>query len=379
MTIYLISELYPVDESDTSITHAIRYFADSWDEDVRVFRPLQISFSQLAKFGTYLKLLRYSPRPLGEKKVVFFLLLKIPFIRKYLFWIKAKHVESSPDLIVGHSLMGNYLAGMLARKYRVPFSVGLHNYDVFNLEHEKKSYEKVFQKSSLIACRSLNIEKMLHEATEDRFRYKTFVAFSGVEEQQIESAGFFEKKAREWDKKEPHYITAARLDEYKNIGINIEVLASLEQPFTYTIIGEGPERGRLQEQIDSLQLSEKIKILGWKSRKEVLELFKKADVFLMVSAPETFGLAYVEAMAKACVVVGARGWGIDGIVRHGKNGFLAEAKDVKSLEKTILEIGNLSTANRIELLSNTRNTVLTLTRQKVADNYLTRLKEAIRK
>lgn len=376
MTIYLISELYPVDESDKSITHAIRLFADSWEEEVSVFRPLQLSFSMLGKLGEYLRLLRKSPGQVGRRKVVFFLLLKIPFIRKYLFWIKRQHLKNPPDLIVGHSLMGNYLASSLSKRYGVPFSAGLHNYDIFNLVHEKKSYEKVFQKSSLIACRSLNIESKLHELTENRFRHKTFVAISGVEEQQIESQSFFEAKAGDWDKKERHYITAARLDHYKNIDINIEALAKVDEPFRYTIIGEGPERGRMQEKIDQLKLTEKIKILGWKSRSEVLEHFSKADVFLMISAPETFGLAYVEAMAKACIVVGARGWGIDGIVQHGKNGFLAEAKDVKSLENVIVEIEKLPAAKRLEILSEARKTVLDLTRQKVADNYLNRLKEA---
>jgi glycosyltransferase involved in cell wall biosynthesis len=377
MTIYLISELYPVDEGDKSITHAIRHFADSWEEDVSVFRPLQLSFSQLGNFGAYFRLLKKSPRQVGEKKVIFFLLLKIPFIRKYLFWINRQHLKNPPDLIVGHSLMGNYLALSLSRRYGVPFSVGLHNYDIFNLVREKKSYEKVFQKSSLIACRSLNIESKLHELTENRFRHKTFVAVSGVEEQQIESQSFFEDKAGDWDKKERHYITAARLDFYKNIDINIEALAKVKEPFRYTIIGEGPERGRLQEKIDQLKLTEKIKILGWKSRSEVLEHFSKADVFLMISAPETFGLAYVEAMAKACLVVGARGWGIDGIIQHGKNGFLAEAKEKKSLENILLEIENLPAAKRLEILSEARKTVLELTRQKVADKYLNRLKEVI--
>jgi len=34
----------------------------------------------------------------------------------------------------------------------------------------------------------------------------------------------------------------------------------------------------------------------------------------MVSAPETFGLVYLEAMAKGCIVIGTKNWGIDGIV-----------------------------------------------------------------
>ena len=379
MTIYLISELYPVHENDTSITHAIKDFADSWNEKVIVFRPLQLSISNLKRLGEYARLYRKSPVQLGRKKVVFFFLIKVPFVRKYLYRIGKQSVLPSPDVIAGHSLMGNYVARSLSKRFRVPFSVGLHNYDVFNLAREKKVYEKVFHDCKLIACRSLNIQKLFNELTENRFHPKTFVAQSGVEAQQIEEHTVFLNKARDFNKEKIHFVTAARLDKYKNIDINIEVLASLKEDFKYTIIGEGPERHALQEQIDRLQLTEKIEILGWKKRSEVLMHFRKADVYLMISAPETFGLAYVEAMAKACLVVGARGWGIDGIVINGQNGFLAEAEDVQSLESIIHEIVNLPEAKRVEIANATRATVLGLTRQKVSDTYLNNLKEIYRK
>lgn len=375
MTIYLISELYPVNENDNSITHAIKDFADNWNEELIVFRPLQLGISNIRSIGVYIRHIKESPKQLGRRKIIFFLLVKIPFFRKYLYWIGKKHAFPPPDVIAGHSLMGNYVASSMSKHYEVPFSVGLHYYDIFNLAREKKAYEKVFRDCNLIACRSYNIQKRLNEITGNRFNHKTFVSHSGVEEEQIEEQTLFISKAKEFKNRKIHFITAARLDNYKNIDINIGVLARLKHDYRYTIIGDGPERSTLQEQIDQFQLSDKIEILGWKKRAEVLELFKQADVYLMISAPETFGLAYVEAMAKGCIVIGAYGWGIDGIVQNGHNGFLAEPKDEKSLERVIHEIVNLPAVKREEIAKATRSTVLELTRKKVADSYLMRLKE----
>jgi len=377
MTIYLITELYPVHEDDTSITHAIRDFAEAWDADVTVFRPLQLSLSNLKRFGQYYRLFQDSPRQLGPRKIVFFFLIKIPFLRKYFYWIKDRHSYLSPSVIVGHSLIGNYLADKFSKLYGVPFSAGLHNYDVFNLAKEKKQYEIILQNCSLIACRSYNIQKLLYDLTGDLFKNKTFVAHSGIEEDQVEDQSLFVLKAKELNNKKLHFITVARLEKSKNIDINIEVLAGLTQDYSYTIIGEGNERSKLQKQIDRHQLSDKIKILGWKDRSEVMEELKLADIFLMISAPETFGLAYLEAMAKACIVIGAYGWGIDGIVQQGQNGYLVDVRDREALNKVIHEILTLSSERREEIAMAARATVLRLSRQKAVDSYLSRLKRML--
>ena len=48
---------------------------------------------------------------------------------------------------------------------------------------------------------------------------------------------------------------------------------------------------------------------------------EESDVFAMVSSPETFGLVYIEAMAKGCVTIGSKGEGIDGVIVNNENGF----------------------------------------------------------
>ena len=45
------------------------------------------------------------------------------------------------------------------------------------------------------------------------------------------------------------------------------------------------------------------------------------NVWIMISKNETFGLVYLEAMARGCITIGSRNQGIDGVINHGVNGF----------------------------------------------------------
>lgn len=375
MNIFLITELYPADENDHNITHAVKHFADSWSEEVIVFIPLNIGLSTIGKWKKYRGMFNDVNRQISGKKVVFFPLVKVPFLRKYFYWIKQRRALPSPSVIAGHCIKGNHIAFAMSKRYGIPFSAGMHNHDIIRLRDENKQYSKVLNAASLIACRSHSIQRKLNVLTANRFDSKTFIANSGIEETQIEELAVFTRKAIELCKKEVRFITPARLNSGKNINVNIDVLSELTQPFKYTIIGEGPDRDSLLQQIDRLRLSDSIEILGWKKRSEVLDYFRLSDIFIMVSAPETFGLAYLEAMAKGCIVIGAIGHGVDGIIQHQLNGFLVEPGDKDALKKVLDEIFILSEEKRKKLAGMARETILELTEKKVSDAYLAKLKE----
>jgi len=375
MTIFLITELYPAHENDHSITHAVKHFADSCSEEVIVFSPLNIGLSTIGMWKRYMGMINDVNKQISGKKIVFFPLIKVPFVRKYFYWIKQRSSLPPPSVIAGHCIKGNHIALAMSKRYGVPFSAGIHNHDIIRLRDENKQYAKVLSAASLIACRSHSIQRKLNALTGNRFDQKTFIANSGIEEDQIEGPAVFTRKAIDLGKKELRFITPARLNSGKNLNVNIDVLSELKQPFRYTIIGEGPDRDSLQEQIDQLELSESVEILEWKKRSEVLEFFKLSDIFIMVSAPETFGLAYLEAMAKGCIVIGAIGHGVDGIIQHQKNGFLVEPGDKDALKKVLDEILVLHEDKREELAGMARKTILELTEKKVSDAYLAKLNE----
>ena len=70
------------------------------------------------------------------------------------------------------------------------------------------------------------------------------------------------------------------------------------------VVGDGPERNRLEEQIRSLGLESTVELAGWRSAAEVADLLRSADVFVFPSIREAGGGAVVEAMASGlpCVV-----------------------------------------------------------------------------
>lgn len=143
--------------------------------------------------------------------------------------------------------------------------------------------------------------------------------------------------------------------------------------FRLRIIGEGFLRAELERLSVELGLGACVRFEGRMTREEVQEALRDADVFVMVSKPEAFGLVYLEAMAKGCLTIGTRGQGIDGVIVSQQNGFLCEARDVKSLTDTLQEIVTLPPGRRRAVAEAARLTASGLSDGKVAHTYLTTL------
>lgn len=110
-------------------------------------------------------------------------------------------------------------------------------------------------------------------------------------------------------------------------------------PSKLLLIGDGPERRNLEDLCRELGLCNEIRFLG--KQDAIEELLAVADLFLMPSAKESFGLAALEAMACEVPVVSSNIGGISEVNIHGKTGFLSAVGDVKDMA-----------ANAIKLLSN---------------------------
>jgi len=114
-------------------------------------------------------------------------------------------------------------------------------------------------------------------------------------------------------------------------------------------------------------------MLGKKSRDEVQQELLNTDVFVMVSKPEAFGLVYLEAMGKGCIAVGTIRQGIDGVIQHGENGFLCEARNTDSLKNVLMQIAAMSYEDKMEIARKALLTAQKMTDNKVAYDYLQKL------
>jgi N-acetyl-alpha-D-glucosaminyl L-malate synthase BshA len=115
-----------------------------------------------------------------------------------------------------------------------------------------------------------------------------------------------------------------------------------EMPARLIMIGDGPERIRAIEKAKALGVEDRVVFLGKHSAVE--ELLPCADLFLLPSESESFGLAALEAMASGTPVVATQVGGLPEVVPHGEAGYLLAPGDVAGMTAGALEI--LSDADR---------------------------------
>lgn len=143
-----------------------------------------------------------------------------------------------------------------------------------------------------------------------------------------------------------------------------------EGDYTLNIVGEGPERKNLQSLISKLDCKENVSLIGRIPRVEILDFLDASDVFVMISNNEAFGLVYIEAMARGCIVIASKNEGMEGIIKDGYNGFLCEAGDEQDLKRIISRIRSMAPSELNKVSKNAYRTAKEMTDSKVAERYL---------
>jgi N-acetyl-alpha-D-glucosaminyl L-malate synthase BshA len=118
-----------------------------------------------------------------------------------------------------------------------------------------------------------------------------------------------------------------------------------EVPSKLVLVGDGPDRSECERLCRELHLCDHIKFLG--KQDGLVEILNAADLFLIPSQSESFGLAALEAMACGIPVIASSVGGLPELVRHNETGFIAEIGDINRMAKYC-----------IDLLTNERKRVL---------------------
>lgn len=102
------------------------------------------------------------------------------------------------------------------------------------------------------------------------------------------------------------------------------------------LVGDGPERSDTERLVRELGLIDHVSFLGKQSA--LPEILSAADVFLLPSQQESFGLSALEAMACEVPVIATNIGGIPEVVRHGETGYVAELGDIHRMAKYCVEL-----------------------------------------
>jgi len=110
------------------------------------------------------------------------------------------------------------------------------------------------------------------------------------------------------------------------------------QRFRLLIKGEGWFRETLEEQIETLGITQRVSWQPWSA--EISSFYSALDVFCCPSREEPFGFVMIEAMAHGVPVVATATDGGTAIVRHGQTGLLVPPRDIPAMREALMLLGN---------------------------------------
>lgn len=145
-------------------------------------------------------------------------------------------------------------------------------------------------------------------------------------------------------------LTVARLsagERYKGHDVMINAIALFVQQggrIQYLIAGDGDDRHRLESLARQLGVSQHVRFLGRVSEADLPALYDQADIFVMPSTGEGFGIVFLEARQRGCVVIASNADGSVDPLRDGADGYLVPPNDPRALADLLGTLAQSRTA-----------------------------------
>jgi N-acetyl-alpha-D-glucosaminyl L-malate synthase BshA len=111
------------------------------------------------------------------------------------------------------------------------------------------------------------------------------------------------------------------------------------------LIGDGPDRSSCEKLVRELGIHDLVKFLG--KQTEIADVLSIADLFLLPSQSESFGLSALEAMACEVPVISSSVGGLPELVAHGETGYIAEIGDIERMARYCVELLTNPTRHRM--------------------------------
>lgn len=147
---------------------------------------------------------------------------------------------------------------------------------------------------------------------------------------------FLEQEKKEFKKINKNILFVGRLAPVKGIEYLVRAMKNVNA--NLNIVGKGPLKDKIEKMVKDNNLENKINLLGFVSNEDLLNLYQKADIFVLPSVyrGEGFGYVLLEAMiSKTACISTELGTGTSYINQNNKTGFVVPPRDSKELADKI--------------------------------------------
>ena len=270
--------------------------------------------------------------------------------RKILHAIEAAINVAEFDLIHAYTVFtdGN-VAKKLSEKYGIPYIVAVRNTDVnaffHYMVHLRGRGIRIMNRAQAVlylseAYHQQMIQTYIPAVSREPIEKKTHIIPNGIDEfwlNRIYSEKNIGESLKRFQNHEIRLIFAGRLDRNKNIGCVIQCMQQMKKigwKPTLTVLGAATD----PSQIELVKACAECSYIGPVPKEKLIDYYRDADVYVMPSHTETFGLVYVEAMSQGLPVVYTKGQGFDGQFAEGTVGYHVDDHDPLTLVQAVQSI-----------------------------------------
>jgi glycosyltransferase involved in cell wall biosynthesis len=230
-----------------------------------------------------------------------------------LYAVISGQLAETPVIVTRPVLIDDYKAGTVKRKiYKAVDTLSLQ------------------LASRIVAVSQSGGQRLLRERNVSRDKIE--VITNGVELKEFQPRGSFETEDPKEASRRIRVVGCGQLTKNKGWVDFIEVATEMSeasyQSFECIIVGDGPEREKLESIVEGENLGNIVTFVGFQT--DVASWLKTADVFLTMSHREGLPMAVLEAMACGLPVVATDAGGTGELIKNGKTGYLLEVGDIRS-------------------------------------------------
>jgi N-acetyl-alpha-D-glucosaminyl L-malate synthase BshA len=228
---------------------------------------------------------------------------------------------------------------LAAKGYNMPFVTTLHGTDI-TLVGKDPSYEPVVTFSINNSDAITAVSESLKQETLEHFKIQKDIRvipnFIDLDRFKKQKKDHF--KTAICPNNEKLIVHTSNFRKVKRVEDVLMVFYNLRKkiPVKLLLVGDGPERIRIESLCRELGTCDDIRFLG--KLDQIEEVLSVSDLFIMPSEKESFGLAALEAMACEVPVISSNAGGLPELNIHGLSGFLSDVGDVEDMTRNALTI-----------------------------------------
>lgn len=287
-------------ENDNGV-RTLRYIGSSWI-------PKRFHLNRYLELYHGIKLFKYYVKRFGEPDII--------------------HVQSMLNAAI--------LAEYIKKRYKIPYIISEHSW-IYGTGRLKTKELQIVKTASKNAAFLSGVSISL--CTELQSLINNECIWNYIPNMVCDE--FFISPLKKTKSKQFRFVCiASSLDDNKSVSLIVKALDKLSKKFKNVlleIIGDGPNRNKIENLTKKLGLNDRVMIHGTQKKKLIIEILKKSDSLILASKYETFGVVIIEALAMGKPVIATKCGGPESIIEE-EDGILIPINNVNAMAEAMSRI-----------------------------------------